>query len=325
MTDDSLGKVRIIASEEKMRQAILKLDRFKQLSHDELVDMVIAGIFNERVARGFVTKIRESQKLGNSTSSLLNLRDEILLAIADSFRIADKEMGLSAIGAMVFEVHDGHPAWSIFNPNILVDNFRSPGEFGYINGLPGAGKTNFACVIIQQWLQSGCVISNIRMKSPTPNYYFIHKFTALLKAIVEIRKENRNWLLVLDETGLYWLKAQAQRGTNIGLDKFLRILRKLGGCLIAIEQREEGISSTLQAFSTQHFLCIKPPGLVNIDLKGPVHKHNTWIKEFPQTSLPFDTNDPAYLDLNVDIDELFEVLSGGNPLGDLENYLNRKK
>lgn len=327
--DDSIGTHRLLAAGEKMTEARLLWERWDQLDVEEMKAIVIAGVFDERMRKGMVIKLREcDEKKQRPQEVLKNFSDEWLEAVANSLHMVDREMGLSAVGSMVFSVHNTLPEWSLYNPDIIVGNFTNPGEFGYTTGIPGAGKTNFTCVQIELWLAGGrCVVSNIRIKGIDGNYYFARKFTTVLRAAIAIRRAGKTWFLCLDETGLYWLKAQAMRGTNIAMDKFLRILRKLGGSLIAIEQREEGISTTLQAFATQHFKCVKPAvaGVVNLDLHGPVYTHNIWTKGFPKTQLDFDTNALAYLEMDVDIDEIFEVLSGEDMYGDLERYLDRKE
>lgn len=143
----------------------------------------------------------------------------------------------------------------------------------------------------------------------------------LFNAISKLPDEAK-WIFILDEGGLMYSKADATTRRAKDLDKFVRIIGKLHGSMIIIEQREESVPTILQEFATSLYFCERP-GVVNIELKGPELAFRGTVSKFPKTTLPFQTYDIAYFSLNINLIAMFVALSGeGDVKQALRNFMS---
>ncbi|HKZ42791.1 MAG TPA: hypothetical protein VJ044_17640 [Candidatus Hodarchaeales archaeon] len=321
--EDSLGKAIIIESTKRMTQALELLRRIKMWSWEDAYDFVTVGVWNEREQSAFFEMFQKARLLGApSPSQGIKDLDVILrTAVATSFHAVDHAGGITGLGSMVFVPDQGHRTWRLYNPSILTANYQSEGNFGRISGVPGSGKTNTACVISEQWASepNHVAIGNIRMLKPDERFIYTHDAKAFFLAIANLPYEVK-WLFTLDEGGLVYSKPDQATRRVKDLDKFARCVRKLGGSLNLVEQREDSIPNLIMEFAKNIFYCQRK-GTVAIELRGPDLAFRDTVKDFTKTTLPFDTNDIAMFPINVDVQRLFSAISGSeDPKKALRQY-----
>lgn len=322
--EDSLGKAVMIESTKRMSQALDLLHRFKMWTWQDAYDFVTVAIWNERDQEAFFNMLRASQK-GGAPSPALGIKDldlKLRVSMAQSFHVVDHAGGITGLGSMVFVPNDGYRTWRIYNPSILTANYQTEGNFGRISGVPGTGKTNTGCVISEQWASepNHFAIGNIRMKPDVERFLFTKDAKSFLMTIATLPKDAK-WLFTLDEAGLIYAKPDQATRRVKDLDKFMRVVRKLKGSINLIEQREDAVPTLIQEFAKNIFYC-ESKGIVSIEMRGPNLAFRDTVKDFPKTTLPFDTYDIAYFPINVDIQKLLASISGAEePMKALAQFL----
>lgn len=308
MVEDSLGKAMMFESTKRRLQFYRLMDRFAQLPFDDVVKIVDSGVMDPQKKKALFIQLRTAMQRGLvSPANIPNLEWHIREEVGRSFQMVDK-MGISALGSMVFDWNDGIDSWAIYNPNIIVANFGE-GQFGRISGIPETGKTNLGCVMIEEWTKKGhTAISNILLeREDVSSYVYVKTIKEFLLALTKI---SGRWLFVLDEGGLVYGRQDQTTRRVKDLDKLMRILRKLHGNMVLVEQRTESVPAIIQEFAMNLYYT-HAPGIVNIDLRGPRLRVNVKVRDFPRTGLPFDTYDVAYFDMKgLNLQEVFEVITG---------------
>lgn len=291
--------------------------RFRQLSYDQ-VYRIIGNIVDERKKMQLLRGVKHFQEEGCPAPWLIRgLLTELRAAIPDSFHTIDKVGGYTGASSLVFQPYQFMPTWEDFNPRLVVRNFGE-GGFGRISGRPGTGKTNLACVIMEQWVKAApginLAFSNIRQTKPTPGIHYVRDARDLFTQISNLTGIER-WLFILDEGGLVWAKMDVSTRRAKDLEKFCRVVRKMHGNLIIVDQRDDAIPTTIQQWSTSIFYCHEP-GIVTVDLKKP-HEFLMKIRKMPRTELPFDTYDIGYFAINISIPDILESMSGEEDPGEM--------
>jgi len=322
--NDSLGQMVMIESTKRMSQALERLRLFKMWSWQDAVDFVTVAVWDVQEQEAFLNLIRASQATGAASPSvgIKNFEDKLRIATAHSFHIADRIGGITGLGTMVFEPNGGLRTWRIYNPSILTANLEERGNFARINGVPGTGKTNTGCVISEHFasLPSHVSIGNVRMLKPDPRFIYAKDARALFESIANLPYDV-TWGFTHDEGGLSYSKPDQATRRVKDLDKLMRCVRKLGGSYILIEQREDSVPNIIIEFAKNIFYT-EAKGIVSIEMRGPNLAFRDTVKDFPKTTLPFDTDDIAMFDVNVDIQKLFTAISGsGDPKGSLREFL----
>ena len=335
--EDSLGKAVVLTSTERMTQALNFLRRFSVVSYEDVEDFITVGVWNEPEQEVFFNILDEARAGGIAFPYLIpNLRTRLRIAVSRSFHMIDRVGGISGLGSMVFEPERGATPFKVYNSKMFSVNFEE-GEFGRISGVPGSGKTNAACrLLIEEYVRPNrLVFTNIMPTTygedgspeyPDPNVVYSMNVKELFINIAERGKDSK-WIFILDEGGLVYSKPDAATRSAKDLDKLARVIRKLHGSFVVIEQRPDSIPTIIQEFSTVLFYCEKPPGIVNVELKGPVIAHRARIKDVPKTTLPFDTYDIAYFSVSgVNIPAVFEAISGSRePFNTMRDVMLRTK
>lgn len=306
---EAVAKMKVLESEKRMAEAIDNLRRFRTLSLEEMADFVMAYVPTSSIKETMLTNIIQAKSDGGmlDPQDYVTLELQLRMLIPQKFEVMDS---LSALGSTrVPPEMYGYETWHYVNPNILVANF---GErcFGYIAGNPNMGKTNIGCLILEEWAKLGkLTIGNIGMtKEPGIDYHHVSKISALLRLGAEAALRGEPWIFIGDEGGLWYLRAEAMRRENRGQDKLARILGKLGGNLVIIEQREGSVPTTIEEFSRNAYYCPNV-GKVWLNFEGPKAKVRKKLKDVPRTKLPYDPQDIAYLHYDVDVDKLFQTVS----------------
>lgn len=315
--EDNLGKALILNASEKMSDFLNLCARWQTVTWEELDNVITVGVWDPDKQLAMFNEVHAARQRKSMPCLVPGLLTRLRVAVSHSFHVADKIGGVSGVGSMVFDDHRRVRSWHIYNPRILTANFNE-GNFGRIAGLPRRGKTNTGCVWMEQWASQGNIAFSNIMPDPEapidPRYQYVKDALALFQAVAII-PDGVKWSFILDEGGLMYSKADAATTRNKELDKFVRVIGKLHGNLIIIEQRPESVPTIVQDFATSLFYC-ESPGIVDIELKGPMLAFRDRVKDFPKTSLPMQTYDIAYFNINVKIVPMLNVLSGKKDVKD---------
>lgn len=311
MDDSGINKERMLLATERMMDFQDLVERWPSLKWEDVERIVLVGVSNAAEQQRMLAAMVKEQGRGvPAPSGIRNFREELMLAVAATFRSVDR-MGISALGAMVFKPRIA-PEWDDYRPSILIDNFFE-GQFGRIGGNPRMGKTALACYMIELWLLTSPTneaFGNIVIKDPPARYTYVRNCRQLLLGIANM-PEGSLGLFFLDEgavAGFAKQDAATRRAKDVS--RLLRVIGKLHFSMVYIDQVVEAVPTIIQTFSTCRYFC-HAPGVVSIDLDGPKKWFHTKVRQIPLTKLKFDSRDLTKFNVaDVALDALFETLGG---------------
>jgi hypothetical protein len=333
-----MDKWRVMESEIRMTQGLERLRHIKMWSFQDAREFVTVGIWRQDRAELFLALIDRAEEnskadRGPPTPALaiLNLESTLRSEMMNSFHVVDHAGGITGLGSMVFRPEDGMRTWKLYDrnaPSILVSNLIERGNFCRTSGVPGAGKTNLACVLAEEYvkLPNRFAIGNIRMLSPDPRFLYVRSARGLFETIADL-PDDSHWLFNHDEGGLSYAKPDQATRRVKDLDKLMYCIRKLGGNYNLIEQREDSIPKVIMEFAKNIFFCEwrGKQRIVSIEMRGPELAFRDTVKDFPKSSLPFDTNDIAMFDIDIDVLKLFSAINEAeSPKKAMREFLDRE-
>lgn len=219
---------------------------------------------------------------------------------------------LSLIGSLTSPfTKQGAMEWDMPKEKYYLRPFDGDGGYLTIVGKPRLGKTNTGALYTEMWLRAfpGTeVLTNIPFQAEHEGVRHVSTMSDLLQGVADALEAGRRWLWILDEGGVVWLRAQAMRKENIGLEKFARIVPKLGGSFIYIEQRESGVPTIIQDFAQSHIVALNR-GLIYSDIE----KLEGTIKQVPPAPFAYRTGGVGafYPDVEME-DVLFNLRETGH-------------
>lgn len=305
MPSEELEKFRILESEKRYRSALRWLTDFRRANWDEV--RVFVSSFcppgDEFLSR--LAEIRDWEKDGLKPSEVDTLEDDLRLGMAWYRQSLDN---LSIIGSTIPPLDKGDAMpWALPKDEFFLSPFEGDGGYLTITGNPRAGKTGIACLYAEMWMRAfpeAEVLTNVPLVREVKGIRKVTGMLELLSAIADALEADRRWLWVFDEGGLAWLRSQAMRSSSIGLEKFARIVPKLGGSFIFIEQREEGIPSVITDFSQAHILCTSA-GFVIADLP---HLRGG-LRDVPRPAIAkYRSGEVGYFEMDINMDSFLKAL-----------------
>lgn len=290
---------------ERASQADRLLDRFDTLTWQEVKKMVTWLVSDAEVQTQLLGDIQKWRGDGViSPGQVKNLENMMRVAISASFHDPDMQ-NVTATGSMIVQDDRELMPWDAYNPHLLIDNFNEAG-FGRGTGPPGSGKTNNACVLIEQWLQDSDrnhIITNIKVPlDGVERLHFVRSDFEFFETVANLGREDR-WILTLDEMGTIVDRphdATTHRAAQV--DKLCWVIRKVRGNFLILTQAEASVPRMFNEFSATIFRCFRP-GVLNLILKPgfPSSRREAidiMPKRFPKTNLPFDTYDVGYFKIH---------------------------
>ena len=195
-------------------------------------------------------------------------------------------------------------SWFMRFPDCLVSNFKAPGTFGVIDGLPRTGKTSLGCSFAKLLgeIFHFRIITNIVIKNPPDYYIIVGTLGQMVKEMVRPGK----FVAILDETATYIPKKRALAKELMDFEALARFIGKWKGGLIVITHSfERDVPSLLQEWTTEKYKKIEL-SMVRCDLEkhnGFVTLHKT-IKDVPDTDFDFVTEDTVALKFDINISQM---------------------
>lgn len=319
--DKNNGGSEVFLGTERMIQAQELLERFDQLSFQDVVSIIMSGVWDQREKSLLLKAIQEAQRQGvKAPWQITGLLTRLQAGVPDSFHMADRTGGLTGAASMVFDRHDGGMQWQVLEdgPHILASNFRE-GQTGWISGNLGTGKTATGASILEQWIDMGHRgISNIRTDQKD-SYAYVQDVREMLLEVANVLDDPipEYWMMIFDELyGSGWSTAQASTSKDKQLDGFVRCIRKLDGNLIVIDQLGHKVPTTIQELATSRYFCHRVGGgILTVDLRGPYRYFNAKIENFPLPQVHFETKAFAFFPTTeiIDFEDLYQALTKANP------------
>ena len=196
-------------------------------------------------------------------------------------------------------------------PDCIVSNFKLPGTYGCIEGVPRSGKTSFACTLMPIFHDVFKIdtITNIVINN-APSY--IHQVKKLSDLVVKM-DELKRWVCILDETGTFVGRKRALSTENVDFENLARFIGKMGGRMIMITHSfQYDIPTLLQTWITERYKKLdKDRVLVRLERDGGFVKMNRILKDVPDSDLEYITEDITSLEFDISIKKLLEQAQSG--------------
>ena len=292
-------------AKERMTQFLQVMARFKSLTSENIIDIVTVGVWDTGEKEFLFAKAIEYQKANIKPQDFENLEYRLRSAISASFHFAER-FGIG-VGSMVFDLESSYDDYHIYNQDLIVENFDE-GSFGRVSGPPRKGKTNTACVMIERLLEQDCLcFTNIYMKKSVSGITYVNDARTLLTAIA---KADGKFLFIYDEgQASGYSSSTATSIESRYTDNLFRIIGKLMGNVLYIDQIEMKAPNVIKEWSMTQLRMTDNPGQLMIDIGEPINFHKM-VSGFPKTKLPFMTRDIASFNMNVNVERMFQLMSG---------------
>ena len=291
----------------RMGQFLNLMDRFESLSWETIKNIITVGVWDkkEQTRLFFLMKAKMAEK--KEPKDVEGLETSLRAAVPSSFHIAERIGGLSGIGSMVFDTESGYDDYKFSNPDILIMNFDE-GSFGRISGPPRKGKTNTGCKLIERWIaKDNLCFTNIYLKKKIEGISYVNDARGLL---TQIANTDKGFIFVYDEGQASGYSTQTATSLESRYtDNLFRVIGKMMGNVLYIDQIEWKAPNVIKEWSMTKVRITDEKGIILVELGEP-NKYTGFIKNFPKTTLPFVTRDIASFDMNVNVERMFQLMSG---------------
>jgi hypothetical protein len=214
-------------------------------------------------------------------------------------------------------------SWWLDWPACLLRNFKEPGTYGCVDGVPRSGKTSVACTFMPIFNEKFHldILTNIAIDDP-PEYIHIAK---KLSDLVVLMDEKEQWICILDETATFVDKKTALKTSNIDFENLARFVGKMNGRLLMISHSfEKDIPTRLQQWTTERYTKYSTKTM-QCFLRGKLYKEYVTVKDLPDTTLNFRTEDITSLQFDISIELLLQDVQDGIPVKEaLKRQQNKK-
>ena len=318
MPSEEIEKFRIIETKKTYRPTIRDwlIGGFKQATWDQVRIFAFSFLTPGDELQTALKSYREWEEAGLQPWEVTNtpsgpLQDDLLLGAAQYRTYLDH---LSWVGSIVPPMDETETiAWDNLSNHYLLSPFRDDkvsGGFVTITGKPRMGKTGICCDLDEIWMveyPETEILSNVPLEKAVPGVVPTSTTTALMHGVARALKAGRRWRWDFDEPSLSgWFKPDAQTSKAKNLERFARIVPKLGGSLVYIEQRQEGVPTILQDFSKNHIIATNP-GSAIFDYA----RERVSVRSIPKPKrVKYISGETGYFDLEdaFDWDGLFRAL-----------------
>lgn len=229
-----------------------------------------------------------------------------------------------AVSQLSVSTHNEDRSWEpywLYNEQVWVRGLVNPGHFGMIEGKGlGLGKTGFAVRLMAPTIRAKRhVLTNIRLhRHPAGDQvHEVTKLSEILRLGIHLMRQGINWIAYLDEVNFFFSRRDANKKESKDVEKFLRLVRKLGGSVVFITHLGEGdVPEVIKPFLTSRFEKLAKPRM-RVEIRSPEFKIFRRINSIPDASKEdgweYDTNAKAGLEIDVDIAHMTSWVNGHSP------------
>jgi len=297
-------------AEEKMTQFLKLMDRWETVDWKTVKHIVATAVWDHKEKMRLFDIIRKyDDNLEDSKPrDITGLDYSLYAAVPNTFRMAEKYSGATGIGSIVFETTNVIDEWQYYNPDLLIMGYNE-GNFGRWSGPPRKGKTNGACVLIEQWIkQNRIAITNIAKKEETNKFIYSRDARSLFEILSTVPRQTKI-IFIYDEGGLSDSKSHSSTLHARYMNDVYRVWGKFWGNTLYIDQSYTKCPEVIETWSTNIYHSIEP-GTIYFELSGDIEFRRA-LTGFPKTNLPYDTRDLAYFDSKtLNVEGMFAAISG---------------
>jgi hypothetical protein len=196
---------------------------------------------------------------------------------------------LSQIGAIAFEDEASYAdLWEGISDKVWTEWAKTKGNNAIIKGAVKRGKTNFALLLAEKFMQQGwMIVSNIQAKNPPSLYRYAPILSSALKAICEARLQGLYVLMILDEAGLFYAKIDTVLKQSRELSKLTLVLGKLWTTLLGISHYSSDIPTAWARTAVAEFekTSIKN---VHVHIDDGIKLRPRLVTSVPATTIQYD-------------------------------------
>jgi len=140
-----------------------------------------------------------------------------------------------------------------------------------------------------------------------------------------MRKQNRNVVIIFDETSIFYNRQSASTRENIAIGVFLRLIRKFSSSCVLIEQIDRGLSSIADNLLVGRYHKISKKKL-HYSTSTLEKNYNLFLENTPPTRIKFDTLDFAGFNIDIDFKVMMEEIDidSTSKVEEIENYVRNK-
>ncbi len=320
MSEEKMDKFRILASRENSEAGLewLRSLRGHGVTWSEVRDFISSYVWprdlpdttaNEyNVYLALLLHADEMERAGQQPWDDPQLENTLRHAKSVKDSLMD---GLSQVGVVVPPGGGKTIPWAMLSSAFFLapfeENGPESGGFLTITGPPRKGKTGQACLLLEHWHREhpeAMVFANIRSKDPPSWVRYVDRMSDLLRGVADAMEADVRFVWVFDDAGLYWIKSRPTETRAIAMERLARVVPKWKGSFLYIEQRFEGIPSTIQDFSTSHIL-VDQIGFGLYDYPA----HRIVVRSIPKSKeFLYETGAGAYFSMDIDMDKFFAVM-----------------
>lgn len=215
---------------------------------------------------------------------------------------------LSQLGAMCLSDDRDSERWESVNP-LAWTAWGKKGSIATILGPIKSGKTNLSLLLAEYFLKQGYFIaSNVGVTNAPPEYRYTSRLSDMLTSVCEARKQAKHTLIILDEAGLYWNRAETLRPTNLGLAKLLVTFGKLDCSLLLVTHYAEMVAGVVHRNSVATF---QKRGLreVFVEINDGIRIRPRLLVGVPSCSMTYNPDQLQFFSLDLSVPALFDYMS----------------
>ena len=310
MSDDNRQKTAMRSTASgKLKEGYDELLRKDPLSVQEALAGISLYFVDEDVADTWATKLTQIDK-------------ERWMLTADERRLFHRYLytqfaklvtyQLDPLSRVFVRGHENESNYTSFHikwPQCIISNFKETGCYGCIDGVPRSGKTSLACTFMEMFYKDFGIetITNIKFRKKPDFVSYAQK----LSDLVTHMEEKKRWICILDETATFADKKTALKRENIDFESLARFIGKMGGRLMLVTHSfSRDVPTRLQEWTTEHYTKLSKT-TVNAYNQGKFYKGLNKIKDVPDTTLKFVTEDITSLMFDININKLLSDVQNG--------------
>lgn len=236
--------------------------------------------------------------------------------------------GASRVAARDYMEKEMKFEYDILHPHLFIE-WSGEGRLCVDTGMKDSGKSDWCIRKVEQFIAEGYrVFGNIEMQYDVPGYEYCSKFTKLIVKICESKLTGRPSEMVLDEAGLDLPSYEGSTRAWKEWDKFMKLTRKFRNNLDFIIQEVTQVPHVFRKnYSAWHHKYSRT--VLRYELRAGPHAYKDFlVSDIPKTTLPFETEHIAGMDVDIEIREILDYLDDlpprANQFEEMMNYVTRK-
>ena len=286
---------------------------------------LLDSIRDQGVRRLIESKSPIASSFGLRTDLLDILEDEadkepwLIPSVRNTFKSVCREQfvdrmnsfdSLSQIGSIAFDNDiEGADDWDSLSVKALTSWAYTKGNNAVLSGGVKRGKTNFALLLAEFFLELGWVIvANIKVANAPKDLYYAATLSEMLRVICKARLAGKKVLIILDEGGIFWAKIETVLRRNRAMSKMVLTFGKCDSILLTIHHYTADTPTILARTTVADFekTAIKN---VHINIREGVKVRPRLFTSVPPTKLQYNSEEIQMFTVDLPMEKLFDQVS----------------